>query len=213
MWFECATAPIAQASGDPLAVPTFIISIAAGVVGLTALAWNIIAWVRSGHRVAVEIECVVRNPDRGAAWTGRRRRFGWGKASVPPSHVPYSIVFARLTARNVGRAPVDIERFYFTVGRPREGKNISWTFEDEPSLPQRLEPGSSASREYMIGEIEAFTRREHRRRFRGAVALGNGKGRRSRLSFDVDAADRGSEFMESSAGQMLQTPKPEQDAR
>ena len=213
MRLECVAVQAEQAASDPLALPAFIISIVAASVGLSALLWNIIAWVRSGHRVVVEIETVVRNPKRNAEWTGRRGRSGWAAASIPPSHVPYSIVFIRLTARNVGRAPVDIERFYFTVGKPREDKNISWTFEGDPPLPQRLEPGSSTSREYMIGDIEAFTRREHRRWFRGAVALGNGKTRRSPLSFHIDAANRGSEFMASSAGQTLQTPTPNEDTQ
>jgi len=208
---ECVVVQAEQAASDPLALPAFIISIVAAGVGLSALLWNIIAWVRSGHRIVVEIETVVRNPKRNSGWTGRRGRFGWAAASIPPSHVPYSIVFIGLTARNVGRAPVDIERFYFTVGKPREDKNMSWTFEGDPPLPQRLEPGSSASREYMIGGIEAFTRREHRRRFRGAVALGNGQSRRSRLSFDIDRPNRGSEFLSSSAGKTLQTSAPKED--
>lgn len=198
--------PVPEPIGDPLALPAFIISIVAGVIGASALIWNIIAWVRSGHRVTVEIEAVVRNPKRGASWTGRRGRRGWPAASVPPSHVPYSVVFVSVTARNKGRAAVDIERFFFTVGNKAENKNMAWIFDGDAPLPHRLEPGAGVSREYMLTDVEAFTRREGRRRFRGAVDLGDGTSRRSPLSFDLNARDRGEAFLASSTGQTLQTP-------
>jgi hypothetical protein len=193
---------------DPLALVALCISIFAALVGLSALIWNIIAWVRSGHRVVVQIEAVVRNPGRSASWVGRRGRRGWAATSVPPSHVLYSVVFVKITARNVGRAAVDIERFYFSVGKPAQNKNMSWTYDDDPPLPQRLEPGASASREYMLTNVEAFARREGSRRFRGAVELGDGTSRRSPLGFDLDARDRGAAFLATSTGQTLQTPAP-----
>ncbi|TAM71332.1 MAG: hypothetical protein EPN48_01820 [Microbacteriaceae bacterium] len=194
--------------GDLLVLPAFVISIVAALVGASALIWNIVAWVRSGHRVVVEVEVVVRNPGRNASWTGRRGRLRWPVASIPPRHVDYSIVFATVVARNRGRAPVDIERFYFTVGRASENRNISWTMVDDPPLPQRLDPGSSTSREYMIGEVEAFVRREKRHRFRGAVALGDGRQRRSRRGFNIDKRGRGDAFLASPTGQTLNTPAP-----
>ncbi|QMU98222.1 hypothetical protein FVO59_14280 [Microbacterium esteraromaticum] len=117
-------------------------------------------------------------------------------------------MFVKITARNTGRAAVDIERFFVEVGEPSEEKNRSWVMKGDPALPQRLEPGSSASREYMLTEVEAFTRGHSRRRFRGAVDLGDGTSRRSPLSFDLDAPDRGAAFLASSTGQMLQTPAP-----
>ncbi|MGX1703315.1 hypothetical protein [Microbacterium sp. NPDC055357] len=201
-------APTPAQIGDLLALPAFVISIFAAVVGLSALIWNIVAWVRSGHRVVVAIETVVRNPGRGRSWTGRRGWLRWRAASVPPSHVDYSIVFVTVIARNRGRAPVDIERFYLTVGRSSQNKDISWTMVDDPPLPQRLEPGSSASREYMISEVEGFVRRERRRRFRGAVALGDGRRRRSRRSFNIDKRKRGDAFLASPIGQIMKTPAP-----
>lgn len=201
-------APTPAQIGDLLALPAFVISIIAALVGASALIWNIVAWVRSGHRVVVEIETVVRNPGRGASWTGRRGRLRWNAASIPPSHVDYSIVFVTVVARNRGRAPVDIERFYVTVGKPSENRNWSMTLKDDPPLPQRLEPGSSASREYMISEVEAFTRREKQGRFRGAVSLGDGRQRRSRRSFDIDKPGRGDAFLASPIGQRLKTPAP-----
>lgn len=200
--------PIPAQMGDLLALPAFVISIFAAAVGLSALIWNVIAWVRSGHRVVVEIEAVVRNPGRGASWTGRRGRLRWPIESIPPSHVPYSIVFIAITARNRGRAPVDIERFYVTVGKSSENKNWSMTLKDDPPLPQRLEPGSSTSREYSMSEVESFAKREKRRRFRGAVALGDGRQRRSRLSFRIDKRDRGAAFLASPTGRTLKTPAP-----
>lgn len=193
---------------DPLALVALCISIFAALVGLSALIWNIIAWVRSGHRVVVEIEAVVRNPGRSASWVGRRGKRDWPAASVPPSHVPYSVVFVKIIARNTGRAAVNIERFFFAVGKPAENKNMSWTFDYEPSLPQRLEPGASASREYLLTDIEAFARREGRQRFQGAVELGDGTSRRSPLSFDLDAPDRGAAFLATPTGQTFQTPAP-----
>lgn len=111
-------------------------------------------------------------------------------------------------ARNRGRAPVDIERFYLTLGRSSQNKDISWTMVDDPPLPQRLEPGSSASREYMISDVEAFVRRERRRRFRGAVALGDGRRRPSRRSFNIDKRKRGDAFLASPIGQIMKTPAP-----
>lgn len=200
--------PTSAQIGDLLALPAFVISIIAAAVGASALIWNIIAWVRSGHRVVVEIEAVVRNPGRGASWTGRRGRLRWNKASIPPSHVDYSIVFITVIARNRGRAPVSIERFYVTVGKPSANRNWSMTLKDDPPLPQRLEPGSSASREYMISEVEAFTRREKQHRFRGAVTLGDGRQRRSPRSFRIDRPDRGRAFLASPTGQVLGTPAP-----
>jgi hypothetical protein len=113
-----------------------------------------------------------------------------------------------VTARNRGRAPVDIDRFYFAVGKSSANKNISWVTDDDPPLPQRLEPASSACREYIITEIEAFTRREKRRRFRGAVSLGDGHHRRSRKSFNIDRRRRGRAFLKSSIGQTLSTALP-----
>lgn len=62
-------APTPAQIGDLLALPAFVIWIVAAVVGLSALIWNIVAWVRSGHRIVVEIETVVRNPGRGRSWT------------------------------------------------------------------------------------------------------------------------------------------------
>lgn len=194
--------------GDLLALPAFVISIVAALVGASALIWNIVAWVRSGHRVTVEIETVVRNPERGASWTGRRGRMRWSAASIPPSHVDYSIVFVRVIARNRGRAPVDIERFYLTVGRASRNRNWSMTLKDDPPLPQRLESGSSTSREYMINDVEAFARGEKRHRFRGAVALGDGRQRRSPRSFNIDRRRRGEAFLASPTGQRLKTPAP-----
>ncbi len=193
--------------GDSLALPAFIISIASGLVGLSALIWNIVAWIRSGHRVTVEIECIVRNPGRNASWVGRRKRFWWPNAAVPPRHVPHAIVFISVIARNRGRAAVDVERLFFTVGKPAKNKNISWVSEGDRPLPERLEPGSSISREYMIAEVEAFVRREKKRRFRAAVSLGNGMTRRSPTSFNIDKARRGQTFLASEHGQILQTPR------
>lgn len=204
--------PVPEPTGDPVVDPLALlalsISIFAASVGAGALIWNIIAWARSGHRVIVEIEAVVENPGRGSSWTGKRGKRTWDATSIPPSDVPYSVVFIKIIARNTGRAAVDIERFYVTVGTASEGKNMSWTMDDDPALPQRLEPGSSASRQYMISNIEGFVRREKRRRFRGAVALGDGSSRRSPLSFDLDADERGDVFLESGIGKTLRSPAP-----
>lgn len=200
-----------ESVGDPFAFPAFLISISSGVVGLTALIWNIIAWFRSGHRVTVETEIIVRNPKRDMFWTGRRGRCGWRNADIPPTHVPHCVVLISVIARNKGRTAVDIERFQVMVGKPSQNKNISWTFKDDQPLPQRLEPGSSASRKIMISDVEAFTRREKKKHFRTAVTLGNGKIRRSPRSFNIDKPNRGEGFLSSKKGKNLLEPFQQPD--
>lgn len=191
---------------DPLALPALVIALVAVLVAAIALAWQIVSWKRSGHRVLVQLEVIVHNPKRGLSWTGKRGKWGWRASSIPPSRVAHSVVQVNLRARNRGRAAVDVERFFVMVGRVTQQKNRYWTFHDDSPLPQRIEPGASASRSFLLQEVESFVKHENKRRFRGAVALGDGSTRRSRLSFSIRTSKRGTAFLQSDTGQNLQSP-------
>ena len=151
---------------------TLAIAVAGFLLALAALGWQIVTFVASGSRVKVEIEngLIMHTDDSGKTYIG-------------------------ITARNVGRTPVDVDQWYFDIkDADNDGKLVvaqpePWV---GPEVPYRLEPGQSVGWRMYASEIRAALAAHGHASdtpLRGRVTLGDGKDVRSGESMKAPQFD------------------------
>lgn len=148
---------------ETMRLVTLAIAILALVVSSAALVWQIASWRRTGSFVKVE----------------NRGGFTMHPVGMSPGLPPGK--FLRITARNVGRAPVDVEGWWFEVkGSDDAFVTPIQAWWQGPALPYRLDAGQSQAwwihEEGLLDAVKdgAVVR------VSGAVSLGTGKKRKAR---------------------------------
>ncbi|MBD8515829.1 hypothetical protein [Plantibacter sp. CFBP 8804] len=151
-------------------------------LSLVSLSWNVTQYLLTGQRVRVTlaIESVIPNRSRSVHDAPPWYR-SWHRVDVPGLELPHGSVNLIITARNIGRAPVTIERFSVRSGR--EGRGVRYG--DELNVAHRLEAGASFEVSLPLADAEAVLRASGKTRYRGQVLLATGRRRRSRRSYDV----------------------------
>lgn len=134
--------------------PTDIAAWIGALAGVTALAWQVLTWRRSTHRVKV----FTSNAITDVATPGRAEHY------------------VAVEARNLGSSAVEVVRWGIALPRRRN----MWMTNSLPisaRLPYRLEPGASTTF-YVEGDAVREAQRQHGVPFRGMrpfVELGTGQ--------------------------------------
>lgn len=125
------------------------------LLALVGLGWQAYTWRRSTHRVQVSV--------RGAVGP-------FGDDPYEPE-TAYSV-----SARNVGRAAVQVTHWYFVMGK-RDGQGL-WATRPLPGnapLPVTLDPGASVIWYMRCDEVHRIARENGHDTIFGAVDLGTGE--------------------------------------
>lgn len=135
-----------------MAVAALVVSIVALVVSLLALGWQVYSWRRSGPVVTVETQ------------------WAWDLRDIEGSEM------LTITARNVGRLPVQIREFSFRT--PTDWKFVLWKpMPISDSIEEPLVPGHECTHYFSAAWIrERCVEKEVRLdALRPQVRLGTGK--------------------------------------
>lgn len=162
----------------PLQIVTLVIAILGLVVSVIALTWQIVAWRLTGSIVKVEL--LAGALGRGAAVCGPMDSFR------PDNLVRegfQAMVFV-IRARNVGRIAVDVTHWSVATSKPDSWQYMLPGFQPNPSLPHRLEAGSSVDfyvpmREVFAAFYAASKVSRVQKRIEGCITLATGQERRS----------------------------------
>jgi hypothetical protein len=98
--------------------------------GVAALAWQIVTWRKSPHKVVV---------------SSAHAFFGYNDGTM-------SDPLIAVTARNVGNAPVTIVSWGVALGK--QNAQVTSPHPGSTEIPHRLEPGSAADLHMLTSELE-----------------------------------------------------------